>query len=71
MGTQVVKVFELTIARTGLRDSEAAEVGFESVTLETEIWDHKACYPGSQKLHIRITGDRHTQRLLGAQIVGH
>jgi len=71
LGTQVVKVFELAIARTGLRDSEAAEVGFEPVTLETEIWDHKAYYPGAQKLHIRITGDRRTQRLLGAQIVGH
>jgi NADPH-dependent 2,4-dienoyl-CoA reductase/sulfur reductase-like enzyme len=71
LGTQVVKVFELAIARTGLRDSEATEVGFEPVTLETAIWDHKAYYPGARQLHIRLTGDRRTQRLLGTQIVGH
>ncbi|WP_268807134.1 FAD-dependent oxidoreductase [Gloeocapsopsis dulcis] len=71
LGTQVVKVFELVIARTGLRDSESTEIGFEPVTLETQMWDHKAYYPGARKLHIRITGDRRTQRLLGAQIVGY
>ncbi len=28
-------------------------------------------YPGAHRLHVRITGDRRTGRLLGAQIVGH
>lgn len=69
LGTQVVKVFELAIARTGLRDFEAA--GFDPVTIESEVWDHKAYYPGAHKLRIRITGDRQTGKLLGAQIAGH
>jgi NADPH-dependent 2,4-dienoyl-CoA reductase/sulfur reductase-like enzyme len=29
LGTQVVKVFDLAVARTGLRDQEAAEAGFD------------------------------------------
>ena len=33
--------------------------------------DHKAYYPGSHPLTRRITGDRATGRLLGAQLVGH
>nr|WP_240760904.1 hypothetical protein [Mycolicibacterium sp. CR10] len=33
--------------------------------------DHKAYYPGATPIHIRITGDGHTGRLLGAQQVGH
>ena len=71
VGTQTVKVFELAIARTGLRDVEARIAGFDPVTTETETWDHKTYYPGAQKLRIRVTGDRRTGKLLGAQILGH
>ena len=33
LGTQVVKVFDLVAARTGLRDTEAAAAGFDPVTV--------------------------------------
>ncbi|MDA8114475.1 MAG: CoA-disulfide reductase, partial [Acidithiobacillus sp.] len=71
VGTQTVKVFELAIARTGLREAEARAAGFDPVTVETQTWDHKAYYPDAQKLRIRVTGDHRTGRLLGAQILGH
>jgi NADPH-dependent 2,4-dienoyl-CoA reductase/sulfur reductase-like enzyme len=71
VGTQVVKVFALAIARTGLRQQEAEHEGFDPLTSETKVWDHKAYYPGAQELLIRVTGDRRSGRLLGAQIVGH
>jgi NADPH-dependent 2,4-dienoyl-CoA reductase/sulfur reductase-like enzyme len=71
LGTQVVKVFELAVARTGLRDPEAHEAGFNPLTVGSVQYDHKAYYPGAHQLHLRITGDRPTGRLLGAQVVGH
>jgi NADPH-dependent 2,4-dienoyl-CoA reductase/sulfur reductase-like enzyme len=71
LGTQVVKVFDLVAARTGLRDDEAREAGFDPLTTQVETWDHKVYYPGAHRLHICVTGDRRTGRLLGAQIVGH
>ena len=71
LGTQAVKIFDLVAARTGLRDSEAQEARFDPLTDEFEAWDHKAYYPGAKKMIIRITGDRATRRLLGAQILGH
>ncbi len=71
LGTQVVKVFDLVIARTGLREREAIEAGFDPVTADAKFWDHKAYYPGAQEMRIRVTGDRASGRLLGAQIVGH
>lgn len=71
LGTQVVKVFDLAIARTGLRDREAHEAGFAPLTVEAKAWDHKAYYLGAHELTIRVTGDRGTRQLLGAQIVGH
>lgn len=71
LGTQVVKVFDLAVARTGLRDEEARRAGFDPRTSESRVTDHKSYYPGAQELAIRITGDRRSGRLLGAQIVGH
>jgi NADPH-dependent 2,4-dienoyl-CoA reductase/sulfur reductase-like enzyme len=66
----VVKVFELAVARTGLRDQDAAAAGFDSVTVGSVEFDHKAYYPGAHQLHLRITGDRTSGRLLGAQLLG-
>ncbi|WP_026734165.1 FAD-dependent oxidoreductase [Fischerella sp. PCC 9605] len=71
LGTQVVKVFDLAIARTGLRDTEATSAGFNPVTFEFATWDRKVYYPGAHKLHFRITGDKENGQLLGVQIVGH
>ncbi|MGA8337245.1 MAG: FAD-dependent oxidoreductase, partial [Solirubrobacteraceae bacterium] len=71
LGTQVVKVFDLVAARTGLRDHEAATAGFDPVTIPAEADDHKAYYPGSHKIAMRYTSDRRTGQLLGVQLVGH
>jgi NADPH-dependent 2,4-dienoyl-CoA reductase/sulfur reductase-like enzyme len=71
LGTQVVKVFDLVAARTGLRDHEAAAAGFEPITVASEADDHNAYYPGSHKITMRYTGDGRTGRLLGVQLIGH
>jgi len=71
LGTQVVKIFDQAAARTGLRDHEAAAAGFEPITVQSEADDHKAYYPGSHRIRMRITGDRRTGRLLGMQLFGH
>lgn len=73
VGTQVVKVFDLVAARTGLRDHEVrgAGRGWAPATSACSADDHKAYYPGATSIHIRITGDHDTAMLLGAQLVGH
>ena len=71
LGTQVVKVFDLAVARTGLREEDARGAGFDPLSHELRVWDHKAYYPGARELWVRVTGDRNTGRLLGAQIIGH
>jgi len=71
LGTQVVKIFDQAAARTGLRDHEATAAGFDPVTAGSEADDHKAYYPGSHPIQMRVTGDRGTGRLLGAQLFGH
>jgi NADPH-dependent 2,4-dienoyl-CoA reductase/sulfur reductase-like enzyme len=71
LGTQVVKVFDMVAARTGLREHEAIAAGFDPVTVEFEADDHKAYYPGSHRIRMRYTGERSTGRLLGVQLFGH
>ena len=71
LGTQVVKIFDQAAARTGLRDHEATAAGYNPVTVQSEADDHKAYYPGSHRITIRVTGDRTTGRLLGMQLFGH
>ena len=71
LGTQVVKIFDLVAARSGLRDREALDAGFDSFTAEAASWDHKVYYPGAQQLKIRLSGDRRNHKLLGAQLLGH
>jgi NADPH-dependent 2,4-dienoyl-CoA reductase/sulfur reductase-like enzyme len=71
LGTQVVKIFEQAAARTGLRDDEALAAGFEPITVQSEADDHKAYYPASHRIRMRVTGDRRTGRLLGMQLFGH
>jgi NADPH-dependent 2,4-dienoyl-CoA reductase/sulfur reductase-like enzyme len=71
LGTQVVKIFELAAARTGLRDHEAEDAGLNAVTVEAHAYDHKIYYPGARDIAIRVTGDPGSKRLLGAQFVGH
>ncbi len=70
LGTQVIKVFNLVIGRTGFRDGEASRYGYTPRTVSTTTWDHKAYYPGATELYLRVTGDRTTGRLLGAQLIG-
>jgi NADPH-dependent 2,4-dienoyl-CoA reductase/sulfur reductase-like enzyme len=71
LGTQVVKIFDMAAARTGLRDHEAVAAGFDPLSVEFVADDHKAYYPGSHRITMRYTGDRVTGRLLGVQLFGH
>ena len=70
VGTQVVKVFELIVARSGLKHDESRRFGFDPLTVAGEFWDHKAYYPGAKKISIRLTGDGQTGKLLGIQMMG-
>ena len=70
LGTQVVKVFDVVAARTGLRDHESLAAGYTPSSVTAVADDHKAYYPGATPISIRITGDQRDGRLLGAQLVG-
>ncbi len=69
VGTNIVKVFELELARTGLSLAEAIESGFDATSIESKSHSRAGYYPGGSKMLTSITFDR-SGRLLGAQMVG-
>lgn len=71
LGTQSVRLFDYVVARTGFHDRDAINAGFDPLSVNSVVWDHKVYYPGAKEMTIRVTGDRATSRLLGAQIIGH
>ncbi|WP_370415459.1 FAD-dependent oxidoreductase [Streptomyces fradiae] len=70
VGTAVSKVCDLEIARTGLREKDAREVGLRYVTVTIESTSRAGYYPGAALMTVKMLAERRTGRLLGVQIVG-
>jgi len=71
VGTAVVKVFQLEVASTGIVDMDIARKnGFDPVKVTVDSHSRAGYYPGSRPIKVTILGDRTTNRLLGASMVG-
>jgi NADPH-dependent 2,4-dienoyl-CoA reductase/sulfur reductase-like enzyme/rhodanese-related sulfurtransferase len=70
-GTSVVKIFEATAAATGLTERAASQAGFDVGVAVIHKDHHAGYYPGARELSLKLTYDRKTARLLGAQAFGH
>ncbi len=71
IGTAIAKVFDLTVAATGLpaKRLKQLEIPYLSVTIHNG--SHASYYPGSHRMDIKITFSPVDGRLYGAQIVGY
>ncbi len=69
VGTAVVKVFDLEVARTGLGLAEALEAGLDAVATDEVSRSRAKYYPGGSPLHVRLVHTR-DGRLLGGQLAG-
>ncbi|MFU8872064.1 FAD-dependent oxidoreductase [Micromonospora sp. SL4-19] len=70
IGTAVTKVCDLEVGRTGLRERDATEAGFEFITVMAESTSRAGYYPGARPMTVKLIAERPDGRLLGAQIVG-
>lgn len=71
LGTGILKLADdLCAARTGLSAAEAREAGYDVITTVTVSDDKPHYYPGAGNFITKLTADRQTHRLLGAQIIG-
>ncbi|MBC7115134.1 MAG: FAD-dependent oxidoreductase, partial [Archaeoglobi archaeon] len=70
LGTAIAKIFDLTVARTGLTEREATEEGFEFFVSYVHPYSHATYYPGAERMTIKLIVEKNTERVLGAQIIG-
>ncbi|MHB1738226.1 MAG: FAD-dependent oxidoreductase [Actinomycetes bacterium] len=68
--TAVSKVCDLEIARTGLREVDAAAAGFAHVAVTVRSTTRAGYYPGAAPVTVKMLAERGSGRLLGVQIVG-
>jgi len=69
VGTAVVKVFDLEVARTGLTLAEAAAADLVAVATDVVSRSRAKYYPGAAPLHVRLVHEP-GGRLLGGQFAG-
>jgi CoA-dependent NAD(P)H sulfur oxidoreductase len=69
-GTAVFKVFDLQVARTGLSTVEAADAGFDPITVSIASRSRAHAHPGGSQIQVHMIGDKRDGRLLGVQMVG-
>ncbi|MCF8543130.1 MAG: FAD-dependent oxidoreductase [Candidatus Nanopelagicales bacterium] len=69
VGTAVAKVFDLTVAHTGLTLAAASAAGISAMATDVTAKSRAKYYPGAEPLRVRLV---HTTvgRVLGAQLVG-
>lgn len=70
IGTSIAKVFDLTVATTGLpaKALQRENIGYKSVTLHPN--SHAGYYPAALPMTLKITFCPETGRLYGAQAIG-
>ncbi|MBQ3199919.1 MAG: FAD-dependent oxidoreductase [Firmicutes bacterium] len=69
-GSSVLKLFDMTVAATGINEKTAKELGviYDKVVLGPN--SHATYYPGAQVMTVKVLYEQPTLRLLGAQIIG-
>lgn len=70
VGTAVCKVCDVEVARTGLKETEAADAGFDYLTSSIDSTTRAGYFPGAAPIRTKMVVEKRSGRLLGAQIVG-
>ena len=70
IGTSIAKVFDLTVAATGLSSKVLNRECIEHISSFTHGSSHAGYYPGASQLSVKVNFSPLTGKLLGAQVVG-
>ena len=71
VGTSIAKVFDITVASTGLPAKRLKQMEIPYLSATIHSGSHAGYYPGSRQMDIKITFSPSDGRLYGAQIVGY
>lgn len=71
IGTSIAKVFDMTVASTGLPAKRLKAEGIDFLSTTIHSGSHAGYYPDALQMSIKITFSPEDGKLLGAQIVGY
>lgn len=71
IGTSIAKIFDITVAATGLNENRLALQKVDYLTSFTHSGSNAGYYPGAMPMSIKLNFAPKTGKLLGAQIVGY
>lgn len=71
IGTSIAKVFDMTVASTGLAAKRLKQFGIPYASSTTHSASHASYYPDALPLTIKLTFDPVSGKLYGAQCVGY
>lgn len=69
-GSAVLKLFDMTVATTGINEKSAAASGIDYDKTYIYSGSHASYYPGASNMSIKALWDKKTLKIIGAQIVG-
>lgn len=70
-GSSVIKVFDMTVAVTGINERAAKAAGLDYDKVFLSPSSHASYYPGAQVMTMKVVFEKKTYKLLGAQIIGY
>lgn len=70
-GSSVIKIFDMTVATTGLNEQAAKQAGIDCDKVYLSPASHASYYPGGTMMTMKVLFEKETYRLLGAQIIGY
>lgn len=70
LATFVCKLFDYSVGKTGLTETQARELNYEVVTVLCPGPDREHFAPGAQDLLLKMIVDRKSRRVLGVQAIG-
>lgn len=69
-GSAVLKIFDMTVATTGLNEKSAQAADIDYDKTYTYSASHASYYPGASMMSIKVLWEKKTHKIIGAQIVG-
>ena len=70
-GTSVLKLFDMTVATTGIHELQAKQSNLDYDTIITYSPSHATYYPNAKNMMIKTIFEKQSGKILGAQLVGY
>ncbi len=70
IGTNIIKIGDYALAKTGLSLKEAKKLGNHYQSVEIEAYHQTSYYPGAEKLYVKLIYNDQTKIIVGASLFG-